>query len=59
MLLLLADSASGVTSADPPEWAAEWLAKREARVAKQAEKADVRAARSVDEHMRKRSEPKT
>ena len=57
MLLLLADSASSFLAGDPPDWTAEWLAKREARIAKQAEKSETKAAAPVDEQAKqKRSE---
>ena len=54
MLLLLADSVDSFIRNDPPEWATEWLAKREARIAKQAERADAHAATPVDEQAKKK-----
>lgn len=48
LLLLYASDRNSFTEAEAPGWVSEWLASRAARVEKQAERAEIRAAKQAD-----------
>lgn len=49
LLTLLATSTDAFATGDPPEWVVEWLSRRQARAARQTEKAEEAASKPVDE----------
>jgi hypothetical protein len=54
LLLIAAENAAAVPEAEPPAFAAEWLAKRQAREEKKVEKAKADAEKPVDDKAKKK-----
>lgn len=48
LMLVVAEQADAVVAAEPPEWVADWLAQRDQRTEKRQQRAEDKAAKTVD-----------